>query len=340
MVKILLILFVLATSLPGLELSKVLEFGSDTIPEYLFFAQGPIAVDSERNMYVVDMSTKKIRKYDKKGKFITETGQEGQGPREFMSVSAVNIWQDSLLVFDSQNKRISQFDLDLNYIRSEQIMNVVSSFMTCAGEYLVFNQLRGFKKELVMLKPFSDQLKSVYEMKDFGKYSRYQESPLFSMLVNFIFSANHDDSGFIASLARPFSGSPELLFFDHQGELLRRTRIEAIVKYERDEKSFDVNKARELIGTTADLTLWRLFCVDDEKSLLVCRYQEAPVAGQVKARVEFSMVLVDNESGRIMGRHVLDDNLLVRAYKDGYVYIMVWHFQTEKVAQIRWTSVE
>ena len=63
-----------------------LSIGEETGKDYLMFRDKlDVAVDSERNIYILDIGNQRILKFDKKGEFIWEAGRGGQGPREFQS---------------------------------------------------------------------------------------------------------------------------------------------------------------------------------------------------------------------------------------------------------------
>jgi len=63
-----------------------LSIGEETGKDYLMFRDKlDVAVDSEGNIYILDIGNQRILKFDKKGEFIWEAGRRGQGPGEFQS---------------------------------------------------------------------------------------------------------------------------------------------------------------------------------------------------------------------------------------------------------------
>jgi len=93
------------------NLSLGLEEGEDFL---LFHSELDIAVDSELNIFVLDIRNHRLLKFDKQGNFIWKAGREGQGPGEFQSPSEVavspskEIWildsRSLLHLFNAQGK--------------------------------------------------------------------------------------------------------------------------------------------------------------------------------------------------------------------------------------------
>jgi len=92
-----------------------LSLGVEEGEEYLVFhSELDVAVDSESNIYVLDIRNHRLLKFDKKGNFIWKVGRKGQGPGEFRNPSSVavnslkEIWildSSSLIhIFDNQGK--------------------------------------------------------------------------------------------------------------------------------------------------------------------------------------------------------------------------------------------
>lgn len=68
-------------------------------------------LDSNGNIYVGDLLSKKVYKYSKDGKFVQEIGNRGFGPGEFQSISGMKIWNDTLFVCDGAQQKITAFSL-------------------------------------------------------------------------------------------------------------------------------------------------------------------------------------------------------------------------------------
>ncbi len=106
-------------------------------------------IDNYDNVYLSDWSKKVIHVYSADGTHIKEMGGEGDGPGEFRRISSISTDEDYLHVLDTQQMRISRFDinnfqylddmelpfeLDFSggYVTHPQSMNVMSD-----GNYLI-----------------------------------------------------------------------------------------------------------------------------------------------------------------------------------------------------------
>ncbi len=67
----------------SLDLEKDLNLGSEEDDAYLFYRIEDIGVDSQGNIYVLDIGNFRIQKYDDRGIHVRTIGRKGQGPGEF-----------------------------------------------------------------------------------------------------------------------------------------------------------------------------------------------------------------------------------------------------------------
>jgi DNA-binding beta-propeller fold protein YncE len=73
------------------ELEEDLRIGSEEDPDYMFYRIRGLAVDSDGNILVVDMSNFRVQIFDKEGKYVRTIGRSGQGPGEFERPSGIRI---------------------------------------------------------------------------------------------------------------------------------------------------------------------------------------------------------------------------------------------------------
>jgi len=77
------------------KMADVITLGGDEYPEEgMLFYPYKIRVDSQNNVYVLDIQDKKIKVYDDKGNWIRNFGGRGQGPGEFMAVGDFDVSYD------------------------------------------------------------------------------------------------------------------------------------------------------------------------------------------------------------------------------------------------------
>jgi hypothetical protein len=71
--------------------------------------KGQIRTDDKGNIYLPDHSAVTIRVFDENGNYLYNIGRQGNGPGEFASIWALDLFGDELSVFDRGNNRIVQF---------------------------------------------------------------------------------------------------------------------------------------------------------------------------------------------------------------------------------------
>lgn len=79
---------------------------STTLPD-----EGRLAIDSQGNVFVIDVSNFRIQKFDGDGNFLTKWGTKGDGDSQFQEASDIVIdRQDNVYVADYQNSNVQKFD--------------------------------------------------------------------------------------------------------------------------------------------------------------------------------------------------------------------------------------
>lgn len=82
-------------------------------PEYQFGQVGFIALDSQDQIYVIDIQAQHIQVYAPDGSYVRTIGQRGSGPGELQGAAFVLVGPgDTILVPDVQNQRINRFAPD------------------------------------------------------------------------------------------------------------------------------------------------------------------------------------------------------------------------------------
>ena len=75
-----------------------------------------IAVDDERNIYVVDTGNSRIQKFTNDGEFLSSFGTHGIEDGEFQSPGGIAVYENNIYVVDEKRQNIQKFDSDGNFI--------------------------------------------------------------------------------------------------------------------------------------------------------------------------------------------------------------------------------
>lgn len=92
---------------------------SEGQPEYMFSRISAIAVGDGGRIYVLDYMDAELRVFDREGKHLRTIGRRGQGPGEFSGPFSLGITtQDTIMVHDLMNHRISYFSMGGDFVNS------------------------------------------------------------------------------------------------------------------------------------------------------------------------------------------------------------------------------
>ena len=108
-------------SQPGLtySLTKLFTIGGDsTMADTAAFFRQPadLDVDKSGNIYILDISTCSVKKFDNQGRFITSFGHKGSGPGEFVVSIDMGIVNDTLCVQETETGLVVRYDLNGRFI--------------------------------------------------------------------------------------------------------------------------------------------------------------------------------------------------------------------------------
>lgn len=86
----------------------------DERPDYTFYVvNGAIEVD-KKFIYVLDTGVSSMNLFKWDGTFVKRTGTRGEGPGDFFYPIAINLLDDRIFLLDRGNRRITEFDRQLN----------------------------------------------------------------------------------------------------------------------------------------------------------------------------------------------------------------------------------
>ncbi len=308
-----LLMILLSVSIHGFELKKVLEFGSDEAEEYIFYKRGPITVDDEGNIYVIEGETLQLRKYDKLGKFVTKTGGKGQGPGEFQSATSMTIKDGSLLIYDFSSRRLNRFSLDLEYLQSETAH--LSFNIAANDDFIIANKRMGYDNKLVLIKPFTNEENDVEDAEILKIKEKHKDSLFLWVYFRNMFAVEEISGAFVSTLHYPIEGGPELAFYDRDGGLVKTTPVRDVVPgYRFDERILykeSIEKARKDF-----IVIRNLFYINRQMTLLQYQY----LHGEGKRVIDNYLMLVDNSSGQHLGKLTLGKELDFFCFKRNKLY--------------------
>ncbi len=163
------------------ELEEDLSIGNEGDDNYMFYRLRDIEVDSQGNIYVVDMSNYRIQKFDKNGKYLQTVGRQGQGPGEFEQPTRIRIndltgkiyVRDRAVGIDIFNKRGE-------YIKGIHLKNVIYDIRPLGDENILVIISKASDSELTYTHSLSKinsegKIMKVYAEYPYTRYARKME---------------------------------------------------------------------------------------------------------------------------------------------------------------------
>lgn len=100
--------------------------------------QPVIDIDKNGNVYVLDINSSSIKKFDNKGEFAAQLGTKGNGPGEFFMPVSVTNANDTVYGFDATMK-VNKYDSSNNFISAINLSQAegLPVMMKRAGDYFV-----------------------------------------------------------------------------------------------------------------------------------------------------------------------------------------------------------
>ena len=128
-----------------LVFSEELTIGVSEGDEHYMFGETVIFnTDEKGNFYVTDWDSKRILKYDSKGKYLCTIGRKGQGPGEFQNISIARFDKEGhIYVTDIANRRISFFDTDGQFLRQINMPSVFEDLHVNSKGHFIATQTMG-----------------------------------------------------------------------------------------------------------------------------------------------------------------------------------------------------
>jgi len=98
-----------------------------------------IEISNEREFFVVDHLSNKIRHFNQDGHYIDSYGRKGRGPGEFLRVTNINLANELLYLFDYENARIQRFNI--KKLKFESPIQLEKSFTITARMEFFGNEI-------------------------------------------------------------------------------------------------------------------------------------------------------------------------------------------------------
>jgi hypothetical protein len=231
-------------------LEEDLSIGNEDDDNYRFYRARAIALDSENNIYVVDLGNYRVQKFDEMGRYLQTIGRKGQGPGEFQGPLRVFVdARNSLYV--SEYKKIHVFDNHGQYKSSFSLdYHLVDFAVDSDGHILGYSDLHQrdtARRGIIKMDSQGKIVKTIQEYTDLGIKVIIGETATFTLSPNHVYTPRL----FFATLgqdAYAYGYASEYLInlIDREGNpLLRIRKSDEPIPISQKEKDFIINTASE-----------------------------------------------------------------------------------------------
>lgn len=142
--------------------------GESDDPEKSFAEVSNFVVDEAGTIYALDFKDRKIKVFDKEGKFIRSFGEQGQGPGEMEMPAGIHLTaSDELVIEDAYARKLVYFSKDGTYIRNFSFadrMALVNLVMGPNGHFLGREMKLEGEKMFFVIKKFDPDLKPLFSL--------------------------------------------------------------------------------------------------------------------------------------------------------------------------------
>lgn len=149
--------------------------------------------DETGNLFVLDFEDKKIKKYDKEGKFISNFGNSGNGPGEYLSPSDIFLSEDNVYVNDVRQRSLIVFD-DKGDFKEKKLINKIltsifpvqeSKYICSAmnpeqieGKFMLIKTLGVYDSSFNLIKELNISLYPINENENFDPLNYFYSSAI------------------------------------------------------------------------------------------------------------------------------------------------------------------
>lgn len=242
-----------------LDLEEDLSIGRDDSDNYLFHRVRDIAVNSQRNIYVLDSGNFRIQKFDTNGQYLQTIGNKGQGPGEFESPSRIFLdSRDYIYVADGGGRRgnssmIKVFNNQGEYVRNINLESPISDFHVDSEGNIFANVAQrvegGNKMAFMIMDSEGKIIEIIAEFLDVGEVTKKSSEMTASFRVR-----HHYTPRLLISLVNDqtfsYAYSPDYQIFivDNKGKLLLKIqKKEDSCSISQSEKKYIIKQLEESI---------------------------------------------------------------------------------------------
>jgi len=125
-----------------INFKEILNLGVNEGPEYLMFGRHiMIDVDSNQNIFVLDIQNYRLLKFDRNGKLLWETGRKGQGPGEIEAPSDIKATQNGKIVVADHGGKLNYYNKNGDFLKMIKLEKVIKSIISFSNEGMIFANL-------------------------------------------------------------------------------------------------------------------------------------------------------------------------------------------------------
>lgn len=172
------------------EIQLVHVFGEEFSEDKdLLFNPNGIVLDDDNNYYILDNGNYRVIKYDKNHNFVSQVGQQGQGPADFAKTEVITNDGEFLYIIDEGNYKIMKFDLNLKFVSTFKLdpfpggLYFKNNFFYSIG----LNARKRATAEMPLIIKYDSKFEKVYDIGKFQVFDNYikmAQLNRFSIVIN------------------------------------------------------------------------------------------------------------------------------------------------------------
>lgn len=176
-------------------------------------------IDSNENVYILDINTSKVHKYNDRGEFLISFSNKGNGPGETQQPNGIFVKNDTILINNPVMRKQALFTTKGKYIKDIKYNSSLPAFLRKSGEnYIGFYQkvIRNQEREMYYnLGLFSSKMDLI---KDLSSYRvDLSKNTYFENILDMFFPFAVSNNSIIVSTNN--DSKYELNIFDSNGNL-------------------------------------------------------------------------------------------------------------------------